>query len=104
MSLIEKEKELLCEISGKKYSEAERKSFFGEKELESYYSNPITVCDEYLQEYEFGSVDEVKAVLKILFSEKEIPMEYLMPVLVAMMKLRNNTERKEVLMDSIYNF
>lgn len=104
MPLIEKEKELLCEISGKNFSETEKKRFFGEKEPESYYFNPMVSCEEYLQEYEFGSVDEVRAVLEKMISEKEIPVEYLTTVLVAMMKLRSSTEQKEVLMESIYNF
>lgn len=104
MHLIDKDKEILFRTARKRYSDVNREKYFREAESDSYYLEPQVKESEYLQEYEFQTPAEIKEVLEKLFKEKELPMECLTPVMVMALKLKGNTGKKEILMDTIYNF
>ena len=104
MPLIENDKKKMYEIASKRYCMGNREKYFRESEADSYYLRPSVEPEMYLQEYEFQTPMELKAILEKLFAEKEISMEYLQPVMVMMLKLQESVNQKEVLMETIYNF
>lgn len=104
MCLIENDKKLLYEIVCKKYCDENREKYLRETEAESYFLEPQVKACEYLQEYEFQTPSELRAVLEKVFMEKEIPKECLTPIMVMALKLKGNVGKKDILMDTIYNF
>lgn len=107
MPLIDTDKKIMYDVSCKKHCDYTGEEYFrqiNEKE-ESYYLQPGTDETDYLVEYEFDTPMELKTELEKLFQEKGLPSEYLNPVLVMALKLKgNNDDKKEVLMETIYNF
>lgn len=104
MPLIDKEKDIIFELAVRLYDDENKKRFLGEEKQESYYKNVNQAEGYELQEFDFDTPVEIKAILESFFKEKNLPMEYVVPVMVSMLKLRENVEKEDVLLETIYNF
>ena len=104
MPLIDKEKELLYKIVCEEDRKTIKENFFATIDMDSYYMDSMQTEDEYLQEYDFETPTELKEMLEKIFIEKELPMDLLTPLIVMIFKLKGNINKKEILMETIYNF
>ncbi len=104
MPLIKNDMKVLYEVTCKNHRNTDREQYFRETKKDSYYLEPNIKPEQYIQEYKFQTPAELKAVLERWFEEQGLPMEYLQPVMVMMLKLKDGTEINDVLMESIYNF
>lgn len=104
MSLIKSDKNVLYEVTCKNHRDTDRQQYLREEKKDSYYLEPNIEPEQYLQKYKFQTSAELKSVLEQWFKEQGLPMEYLQPIMVMMLKLKEEPEINDVLMESIYNF